>query len=187
MKKLLLIDNFDSFTFNLVHYFEGLDCVVDVVRNNAIKSLSTEHYDGIVISPGPGLPEEAGQLMDFLDKTYGTKPILGVCLGMQALLVLKGNSLYNMPYVKHGVQESVVVKRKVLFSGLDKFQPVGLYHSWAAKSLEISNIFEVTAARGEWAMAIEDSAHYAYGIQFHPESILTPNGRIILQNWLDAF
>lgn len=187
MKKILLIDNFDSFTFNLVHYLEGLNCSVEVFRNNELNTISLKSYDALVISPGPGLPTESNELVDFLKRNYGAKPMLGVCLGMQALLNLKGYSIYNMPKVKHGIQTEIQTDSGVLFDENSNNAQVALYHSWAGKTKEILEPFTVKATMGEWAMAIEDPKNQVYGVQFHPESILTPSGKTILQNWLNSF
>lgn len=181
MKRLLLLDNFDSFTFNLVHYLEGLGANVDVYRNND-SGVNPSDYDGIVISPGPGLPQDAGCLMRLLGEVEGRKPVLGVCLGMQAIAVHLGGGLYNQKKVKHGVKEIIHVKDSVLFNGLEKVIEVGLYHSWA---VDDQGNYEIDAVSENGVnMALSNSEKKMYGVQFHPESIMTTQGKKILRNYL---
>lgn len=183
MQQILLLDNFDSFTYNLEHYLVGLGSRVHVVRNNvAISNLLD--YDKIVLSPGPGLPNEAGCLMDVLEQADGKVPVLGVCLGMQAIGIHLGGGIYNQEIVKHGVQEEIECKDSVLFSGMPNRMEVGLYHSWAVK--EHTN-YEVTArSESGILMGIENKDRKLYGVQFHPESVMTPNGMNILKNFLKS-
>lgn len=181
MQQILLLDNFDSFTYNLKHYLVGLGCSVHVVRNN-VEQVSWNDYDKIVLSPGPGLPKQAGVMMDLLREVEGKIPVLGVCLGMQAMAEHLGGEVYNQKQVKHGVQESITCGDSVLFSGLPKMIEVGLYHSWAVKE---HAMFAVTAKSESGAiMALENVDKKLFGVQFHPESVMTPNGMKILENFL---
>lgn len=181
MQQILLLDNFDSFTYNLEHYLIGLGNQVDVIRNNVeISNLS--EYDKIVLSPGPGLPEDAGGMMDILSRVEGKIPVLGVCLGMQAIALHLGGAIYNQDKVKHGVQENVICEKSVLFNGIPNLIQVGLYHSWAVKAH--SNYTISAKSESGVLMAIENVERKLYGVQFHPESVMTPNGKEILENFL---
>ena len=182
MKQILLLDNYDSFTFNLQHYLISFGVEVDVIRNDA-KIDDMSRYHGIVISAGPGLPEDAGALMDVLSFAQGKVPVLGVCLGMQGMCEFLGGELYNQPVVKHGVQEAIQIDSGVLFDGLDSEINVGLYHSWAADD---SGEYKVVArSKSNVVMAIEDVDSKFYGVQFHPESIMTVSGKSIIKNFID--
>lgn len=182
MQRILLLDNFDSFTYNLHHYLDQLNVRVDVFRNDAVLP-SLDLYDKIVLSPGPGLPENAGVMMDLIKIVNGKKPILGVCLGMQAIAVELGGELYNQKQVKHGVDERIICERSVLYNGLAKEIQVGLYHSWAVKKGK--GDFRITAiSQDDIVMSIENEARKLYGVQYHPESIMTPEGLKILANFL---
>jgi anthranilate synthase component 2 len=186
--RILLIDNFDSFTYNLLHYLEELDCNVDVVRNNEVNKMGVDAYDAVVLSPGPGLPKEAGQLMEVIAYAFGKKPILGVCLGMQALAEFKGANLYNQKEVKHGVSElcEQIIPNQ-LFSDIPKSFKVGLYHSWG---IELKNELEFrkTAISDSGVlMAFEHTVFPVVGVQFHPESILTDYGKKIILNFITKF
>lgn len=184
--KILLIDNFDSFTYNLVHALESLDAEVTVVRNNEPFEEAWRQCDAVVLSPGPGLPEEAGNLLEVVEITLGQKPMLGVCLGHQALLEYHGCELRNMKTVRHGESDRANIpgKDSVLFAGLGDEVEIGLYHSWAVRADEVPPDFKVTATLNGYAMAVEHQTLPIFGVQFHPESVLTPNGLTILRNWL---
>jgi anthranilate synthase/aminodeoxychorismate synthase-like glutamine amidotransferase len=183
--KILLIDNFDSFTFNLVHYLEAIDCEVTVVRNNEINFDDCEKFDKIVLSPGPALPKDSGDLMRFISLFYDKKPILGVCLGMQALAEFFGEELYNLKKVKHGMQEIVELEiSSKLFFDLPEKINVGLYHSWAVKLKSDDNFHEIARSENQVLMAIEHKTLPIFGVQFHPESILTEFGKEILFNFV---
>lgn len=185
--KILVVDNFDSFTFNLVHYLEALDCVVDVFRNDELDGVDIGSYDRIVLSPGPGLPRESGGLMALIRDHYLNKPILGVCLGMQALAEFTGAKLVNLDIVKHGVSEKMTVSNPGnLFDGLPQEMRVGLYHSWAVDLQENSPWLELGRSESGVLMAIRHRQLPLFGVQFHPESILTENGKQIIQNFLEA-
>jgi anthranilate synthase component 2 len=178
---ILLIDNYDSFTYNLVHYFEKLGCNVDVFKNDdQIPDVSV--YDALVLSPGPGLPYESGFLMKIITTSIGKIPILGICLGMQALALVLEGELYNQKRVKHGVSELIRTEKGVLFS-VSGSQIVGLYHSWALKD---KGNFRITARNLEGTiMAIENEEQMCFAVQFHPESVMTENGIEILENFLN--
>jgi len=188
--KVLLIDNYDSFTFNLVHYLEELDCEVTVFRNDssALDELDLSMFHGLVLSPGPGLPENNGILMDIASKALGTIPLLGVCLGMQALGILAGSSLYNRNGVMHGRTAKLqkVANDGILLNGV-KSLTVGLYHSWAVKTEGLGPQWKVCAVAldDDAPMVIENIADHAFGVQFHPESILTDQGKLMMKNWID--
>ena len=188
--KVLLIDNYDSFTYNLVHYLEELDCEVTVLRNDssALNELDLSMFHGLVLSPGPGLPENNGILMDIASKALGTIPLLGVCLGMQALGILAGSSLYNRNGVMHGRTAKLqkVANDGILLNGV-KSLTVGLYHSWAVKTEGLGPQWKVCAVAldDDAPMVIENIADHAFGVQFHPESILTDQGKLMMKNWVD--
>ena len=187
--KILLIDNFDSFTYNIVHYLEGFDTEVDVVLNNEIPFTLMDKYDKVVLSPGPGLPKDAGQMPKFIKEFYNKKPILGVCLGFQALVEFFGGEIYNQQEVKHGVSENCFFKvNSKLFSQTPKEYRVGLYHSWAVKKDGFPNNLMVTAeSESNIIMAFEHQEYPICGVQFHPESIMTENGHQIIENFLLNF
>ncbi len=182
MKQILLFDNYDSFTYNLKHYLEALDVSVVVVRNDEIvKDLF--QYNGIVLSPGPGLPEESGHLMKLISQVKTKIPILGVCLGMQAIAEEYGWELFNQRKVKHGVSEYINTVKSVLFNNEMNTIKVGLYHSWAVKAT--NNDLKITATSKDGiVMAVENVKDMVYGVQFHPESILTPQGKQVLANFI---
>lgn len=183
--RILLIDNFDSFTYNLVHYLERDDIHINVVRNNQLSELSWMNFDKVVLSPGPGLPKEAGDLMPFLSKIWGKVPILGVCLGLQAIAIHEGGNLYNLNEVKHGITTHLIRNTEsTLFKGLPDTFKIGLYHSWAVTPKDIKNFNIVGTSEEGVVMAIEHQKLPIYGLQFHPESILTEHGKEIIRNFL---
>lgn len=186
--RILLLDNYDSFTWNLHHLLEP-HAMVDVVLNDRITVDQAAAYDRIVISPGPGLPREAGITMALLDRLRGTRPILGVCLGMQAIAEVYGGRLFNLGTVKHGVAERCVPEepRDPLFRGLPSAFEVGLYHSWAAEEPGLPADLRITARSDQGViMGLRAVEHRVCGVQFHPESILTPLGSTIIANWIDG-
>lgn len=190
MSKILLFDNYDSFTYNLHHALERCETEVVVVRNNELVDVSAEGFDAVCLSPGPGLPSEAGKLRELIQVNIGKAPILGVCLGMQALAEHLGAKLYNLGEVKHGVTEKINLQDSVLFDGLDEQIEVGLYHSWAVEENScFLNGFDgckVTAVSlNGVVMAIENPILRCWGVQFHPESVMTPAGLTILKNFVD--
>ena len=183
MKRILLLDNYDSFTYNLAHYLIGLNVAVDVRRNDE-KVINPLDYDGVVLSPGPGLPKEAGILMDVIQQCDGKIPVLGVCLGMQGIAEFLGGELYNLNEVKHGVPEKVKLENSELFKGMDSEIEVGLYHSWAVKPYS-GEFNEIAFSENEVLMGLSNSERKLYGVQFHPESVMTPKGKEILANFLE--
>ena len=203
--KTVIIDNYDSFTYNLAHLVKELGAEVDVLRNDCFALEELEAYDKIILSPGPGIPEEAGLLLDVLRTYAGRKPILGVCLGEQAIGQVFGGKLTNLSEVFHGVQTNIVIsdERLVmsnsslitnhsplitpdpLFSGLPAEIPVGRYHSWVVDTENFPEELAITALSPEGQiMALKHRKYDIHGIQFHPESVLTPDGKTILKNWL---
>ncbi len=188
MKKILVIDNYDSFVYNLVHYLEDLGCQVTVKRNDQLRLEEAEPFDKILLSPGPGIPDEAGLLKDII-KTYAyTKSILGVCLGQQAIGEVFGGTLINLNQVYHGVATNITlsVSDEFLFEGLDNNFNVGRYHSWVVSEKGLPDCLEVTSydENGQ-IMSLRHKELDIRGVQFHPESVLTPNGKKILENWVN--
>lgn len=184
--RILLLDNYDSFTWNLHHLLEP-HATVDVVRNDAITVDEAARYDRIMLSPGPGLPSEAGIMMELLSKLMPTHPVLGVCLGMQAIVELCGGTLYNQPQVMHGVAVPCLPEEPhdPLFMGLPPAFEVGLYHSWAADPAMLPPSLRVTARSAQGViMGVRHLRFPACGVQFHPESVMTPEGGRIITNWL---
>ncbi|PKG51092.1 anthranilate synthase component II [Olleya sp. 1-3] len=186
--KVLVIDNYDSFTYNLVHYLEDLNCEVTVKRNDKLTLEEVDAFDKIVLSPGPGIPDEAG-LLKAIIKTYApTKSILGVCLGQQAIGEVFGGSLINLEEVYHGVATNVeiVVDDEVLFKGMDKTIEVGRYHSWVVNP-DLPEVLEATSFdKNGQVMSLRHRVYDVRGVQYHPESVLTPNGKQILENWINS-
>ena len=183
-KKILLIDNYDSFTYNLVHYIEALDQKVDIFRNDELDLIDIEKYQKIIISPGPGLPQESGDIMSFLDKHKTQKSILGVCLGQQAIAELFGGQLTALPKVKHGVSEIITHhENDYIYQNIPKSFEVGLYYSWHVIDLPKSIIVTATSAE-HIVMSLKHSELDIRAVQYHPESIMTPHGKQILHNWL---
>ncbi|WP_027420217.1 anthranilate synthase component II [Crocinitomix catalasitica] len=184
--KILLIDNYDSFTYNLVHYITSFDVELDVVYNDQIEITQLHSYDKIIISPGPGLPKDAGRLFDVLDAVIETTPVLGVCLGFQAIIEKFGGKIYNQPVVKHGIAESIeiVSPSKLFLDTAPKFK-VGLYHSWAANAFNFPKDLVITAlSENDIVMAFDHKTLPISGVQFHPESILSEYGLKIVENFI---
>lgn len=184
--KTVIIDNYDSFTYNLAHLVKELGTEVDVLRNDKFELEELEKYDKIILSPGPGIPEEAGLLLEVIRTYAGRKPILGVCLGEQAIGQAFGGKLTNLSEVFHGIQTNVKIKNKdYIFSGLPTEIPVGRYHSWVVDTEEFPEELVITAISSEGQiMALKHQKYDVHGIQFHPESVLTPDGKQIVGNWL---
>jgi anthranilate synthase component 2 len=186
MKKILVIDNYDSFTYNLVHYLEDLNCEVTVYRNDEFDIHEIAIFDKILLSPGPGIPDEAGLLKAVIAKYASTKSILGVCLGQQAIGEVFGGTLSNLDKVYHGVATMVKtsVDDELLFEGLGNEFEVGRYHSWVVDA-ELPEVLEATSfdENGQ-VMSLRHKTYDVRGVQFHPESVLTPNGKKILENWV---
>jgi anthranilate synthase component 2 len=187
MKKILLIDNYDSFTYNLVHLITSLGYEADVRRNDQITIEEAKAYEKILLSPGPGIPSEAGLLLEIVRIFAPTKSILGVCLGHQAIGEVFGATLINLKEVHHGVASQInVTKDDLLFKEVESSFEAGRYHSWAVSPIGFPEILEVTALddSGE-IMALRHKTYNVRGVQFHPESVLTPVGSRIMQNWLE--
>lgn len=185
--RVLLIDNIDSFTWNIFHYFEALGAQVTVKTNLTVEESDIETADCIVLSPGPGLPAEAGKLFWAIERSLDlNKPVLGVCLGMQALAEHYGGKLYNQEDVKHGVRETIQTEPgSVLFSGLPGKFGAGLYHSWAVEPESLPDEITCTSfSESGVLMAMEHKQLPVFGVQFHPESILSEHGMAIFGNFL---
>lgn len=186
--KVLVFDNYDSFTYNLVQMIERiLNISVDVVRNDEITLEEIGKYDKIILSPGPGIPEEAGILIDLIRLYAPTKSILGVCLGQQAIAEAFGGSLINLSEIFHGVATStdLIKDDTKLFRNLSSGMEVGRYHSWAVNPENFPEELEITAVdKDGMIMALQHKTYDVHGVQFHPESILTPDGEIIIKNFL---
>ncbi len=185
--KILVIDNYDSFTYNLVHVlkmFEGI--TVDVKRNDEVTDGEPALYDKIVFSPGPGLPEEAGSMLSVIRNYAGKKPMLGVCLGHQAIGEIFGGTLLNMNDVLHGIATPItVIAKSYLFRHLPETFDAGRYHSWIVDRESLPDVLEVTSIDQEGRiMSFQHKQFDIQGVQFHPESILTPLGEKILENWV---
>lgn len=185
--KIYVIDNYDSFTFNLVHYVEMYCKELKVVRNNMVNIKDIEDFDKILLSPGPGLPSEVPVLNEVLKNFAGKKSILGVCLGMQAIAEFYGGELYNLPNIVHGVpSNTVVVKDDYLFNGIARNFNSGRYHSWAVDKKSLPSDIDVTAIDNDGVlMAIAHKHHDIRAVQFHPESIMTEFGHKIIENWVN--
>ena len=184
--KTIIIDNYDSFTYNLSHLVKELGVDVTVRRNDQFKLSDLEGFDNIILSPGPGIPEEAGLLMEVIRTYAGRKPILGVCLGHQAIGEVFGAKLENLSSVFHGVAtEGTQFGIDPIFAGLPQRIVMGRYHSWVVSKEQFPDCLEVTAESDEGQiLALRHRQFNVHGIQFHPESVLTPEGRTIVKNWL---
>ncbi len=186
--RIVVIDNYDSFTYNLVHAIKKISGLpVDVFRNDELKLSDLEKYDKIILSPGPGLPEEAGLLLKIIREYAPTKSILGVCLGHQAIGEAFGGKLENMNRVLHGVATPINVtnNKTCLFDGLPETFAAGRYHSWTVSNKNLPDCLEVTGYDNEgMIMAMQHKQYDVQGVQFHPESVLTPQGEQMIANWL---
>ena len=187
MKKILVIDNYDSFVYNLVHYLEAFDAEVDVVRNKAVNLDAVENYDKILLSPGPGIPDEAGLLKQVIKRYYQSIPILGVCLGQQAIMEVFGGELVNLKEVYHGIASpiTITVDDESIYKGLPKRIDVGRYHSWIVKN-KLPEALEATSV-DEFGniMSLRHRLYDVKAVQYHPESVLTPQGKTIIKNWVE--
>ncbi|MEO7530688.1 MAG: aminodeoxychorismate/anthranilate synthase component II, partial [Sediminibacterium sp.] len=185
-------DNYDSFTYNLVHLVEKITHgKVDVFRNDELPMEKAKEYDKIILSPGPGIPSEAGMLLPLIKEYASSKSILGVCLGHQAIGEAFGGTLRNLSTVYHGVATPITVKseksgvRSELFEGLPDTIEVGRYHSWVVNEKDFPDALEITARdANNYIMALQHKNFDVQGVQFHPESVLTPDGETIISNWL---
>ena len=183
----MVIDNYDSFTYNLVHYLEDLDCEVTVKRNDQLSLDEVEAFDKIVLSPGPGIPDEAGLLKEIIRTYAPTKSIFGVCLGQQAIAEVFGGTLINLDEVYHGIATKIkIIKEDILFNGMPKEIEVGRYHSWVVNP-DLPEVLVATSLddNGE-IMSLRHKEYDVCAVQFHPESVLTPHGKKILENWVNS-
>ena len=184
--KIVVIDNYDSFTYNLVHYLEDLNCQVIVFRNDEFDIDELQPFDKILLSPGPGIPDEAGLLKEVIKTYASSKSILGVCLGQQAIGEVFGGTLTNLEKVYHGVATNVTITNPddVLFKDLPSEFEVGRYHSWVVSNDNFPNDLIITSVdENGQIMSLKHTTLDVRGVQFHPESVLTPNGKKILENW----
>ena len=187
MKKVLVIDNYDSFTYNLVHYLEDLNCDVTVVRNDQLELEEVAPFDKIVLSPGPGIPDEAGLLKEII-KTYAPKKsIFGVCLGQQAIGEVFGGKLINLDKVYHGVATTIKITSKddIIYKGLANEIEVGRYHSWVLDPDLPENLEVTSVDKNGQVMSLRHKTYDVCAVQYHPESVLTPDGKKILENWVN--
>jgi len=186
MKNILVIDNYDSFVYNLVHYLEELNTNVVVKRNDQLQLEEVAFFDKILLSPGPGLPDDAGLLKAIIRAYAPTKSILGVCLGQQAISEVFGGSLVNLETVFHGVATKITqqVTNESLFKGINNSFEVGRYHSWVVAN-PLPDVLEITSIDDNGnIMSLRHRAFDVRGVQFHPESVLTPDGKKIIENWV---
>ncbi len=187
MNKILLLDNYDSFTYNLLHMLKELRADTEVYRNDKITLEEVERFDKILLSPGPGIPREAGILLPLIRRYAPTKSILGVCLGEQAIGEAFGAKLVNLTKVHHGICSDIrVTACDPLFDGLETGFRAGRYHSWVVSRENFPECLEITAedAEEKQIMALRHRTYNVRGIQFHPESVLTPKGKTVIENWL---
>jgi len=188
-KKVLVIDNYDSFTYNLVHLVNELGRDVEVWRNDKFELADVDQYDQILLSPGPGIPQEAGLLLDVIKAYAPTKSIFGVCLGQQAIAEAFGGSLLNLGRPMHGIATPITVldEQEVLFKDCPSVINVGRYHSWVVNNYGLPDCLKITATdETNEIMALRHKELDVRGVQFHPESVLTEHGKQMMKNWLEA-
>lgn len=182
-----VIDNYDSFVFNLVRYVRQIEGVtVEVFRNDAVDYTTLNECDGILLSPGPGIPSEAGDLMKVIAQYHASKPLLGVCLGHQAIAEFYGAKLTQLASPVHGKSSLISHNGSTLFNNLPETVPVGRYHSWNVEFTDETSELNSTAHLNSEVMAISHKILPIHGVQFHPESILTPDGRTMINNWINS-
>ena len=184
--RLLVLDNYDSFTYNLVHMFRSMNIEHEVYRNDKISPLEALNFDMIILSPGPGIPSEAGNMMQIIRNCAGKIPILGICLGHQAIAEHLGAKLKNMSKVYHGVKSEIsIMSTDLIFKGLPEKIEVGRYHSWEVSREGLpENIFITAEDQSGAIMALSAPSLKLFGIQFHPESIMTQYGKLMMQNFI---
>ncbi len=187
MKKILVIDNYDSFTYNLVHYLEDLNCDVTVIRNDQLELDEVAPFDKIVLSPGPGIPDEAGLLKEIIKKYAPIKSIFGVCLGQQAIGEVFGGTLINLEKVYHGVSTTIeiIAEDDVIYKGLNNKIEVGRYHSWVLDPNLPEDLLITSVDKNGQVMSLRHKTYDVCSVQYHPESVLTPDGKKILENWVN--
>ena len=187
MKKVFVIDNYDSFTYNLVHYLEELGCEVIVKRNDQFELDELEAYPLILLSPGPGIPNESGLLKAAIARYAPSKKILGICLGQQAIREVFGGSLINLDKVYHGIATPVTLAEEdILFKDLPKTFDIGRYHSWVVKTPLPEDLIATSFDEEGQLMSLRHKTYDVRAVQYHPESVLTPNGKKILDNWINS-
>jgi anthranilate synthase component 2 len=187
MKKVFVIDNYDSFTYNLVHYLEELDCEVTVKRNDQFELDELEDYPLLLLSPGPGIPDESGLLKAAIERYAPSKKILGICLGQQAIGEVFGASLINLDKVYHGIATPVkVIKEDVLFKDLPDVFDIGRYHSWVVETPLPEELIATSVDEEGQLMSLRHKTYDVCAVQYHPESVLTPHGKKILDNWINS-
>lgn len=188
--KILVLDNYDSFTYNLVHIIRelGYGDQLDVFRNDKIDLKDVSKYDKILLSPGPGIPSEAGIMLGLIKEYAPSKSILGICLGHQGIAEVFGAKLYNMPLVLHGIGTNVNIKQDddYLFKEIPQSFKVCRYHSWAVVKESVNGMLEINSLDdNDIVMGVSHKAYDVRGLQFHPESVVTENGKILIKNWLE--
>ena len=187
MKQILVIDNYDSFTYNLVHYLEDLGADVVVKRNDQLSLKEVEAFGRIVLSPGPGIPDEAGLLKEIIAAYAPIRRIFGVCLGQQAIAEVFGGRLINLDQVYHGVATTIEVCREdILFRGLPDKLSVGRYHSWVVDPNLPDGLYATSYDENGQLMSLRHAEYDVCAVQFHPESVLTPEGKKIMENWMNG-
>lgn len=186
--KILVIDNYDSFVYNLVHYLEALNCEVTVARNDGFSMKDVAGFDKILLSPGPGIPDEAGKMKRLIHEYASSKSILGICLGQQAIAEVFGGKLENLDEVFHGVatKATITVEDEPLFNGFEKEMEIGRYHSWVVSNEDFPDVLEITSVDENGnIMSLRHKLYDIRSVQFHPESVLTPLGKQLLKNWVN--
>ena len=186
IKKVLVIDNYDSFTYNLVHYLQDFNCDITVKRNDEIRLDEVEEFDKILLSPGPGIPDEAGLLKPIIKKYSPTKSILGICLGQQAIAEVFGGKIENLKKVYHGVSTKIklINNDPVLYKDIPNSFEVGRYHSWIVSQDLPDDLLATSIDKKGEIMSLKHIIYDVRAVQYHPESILTPEGKKILKNWV---
>lgn len=184
--KTALVDFRDSFTYNIEHSLVSMGMECEVLADGKFDPKTLEHFDQLILSPGPGLPEQTSSLNTILELYAGKKPILGICLGIQGIVEFYGGSIFNLGEVRHGVESEVrIVEASPLFKGIATTFKAGLYHSWACDVTNARQLKVTAVSTDGTIMAVEHDTYPIYGVQFHPESILTPDGKQILNNFVN--
>jgi len=185
--QVLLIDNYDSFTYNLVQILEECGAEVTIMKNDLVDFNKASAFRKIILSPGPGLPAEAGRMREVIHRFHKKASILGVCLGHQAIIEYFGGQLKQLDTIRHGHQNTgIIQKNHILFNGLDKHIAIGHYHSWVATEKIPDDIVVTMIDDENHVMAVRHQTFDLHGVQFHPESVMTPKGRTMIKNWLNV-